>query len=311
MATRITETFALWLCLGVGWAWLRPADFTWFLPYIPAGLGIIMLGMGLTLRVADFAAALRDPASVAIGVVAQFALMPALGFGLAQALALPPPLAVGLILVASCPGGTASNVITHLARGNVPLSVLMTACSTLVAVGATPLLTRWLAGAYVPVPAGALLKDMLQLVALPVAAGLLANRLAPRVTGRLAGVAPVASVFFIVLIVGAIVADRKAAIATSGPDLLAAVLLLHAGGFALGRAVAALLGRSPVTGRTIAIEVGMQNSGLGASLARAHFSDPLTAVPAALSALFHSLIGSALAAWWRRQAPAAPPVPPG
>ncbi len=301
MLARLTQAFALWLCLGVVWAWLLPAHFTWFLPHIPLGLGLIMLGMGLTLRFEDFADALRDPWSVAAGVVAQFVIMPLLGWGIAKGMALPAPLAVGLILVASCPGGTASNVITHLARGNLPLSVLMTACSTLAAVGLTPLLTRWLAGAYVPVPAGAMLLDMLKVVLLPVVVGLLANRLLPRLTARLAAGTPVLSVLFIVLIVGAIVADKKQAIAQSAGALLVSVFLLHAGGFALGWLAARLLRRSLTTARTIAIEVGMQNSGLGASLAKQHFTDPLTAVPSAISAVFHSLIGSVLAAWWRRR----------
>ncbi len=310
MLARITQAFALWLCLGVAWAWLLPAHFTWFLPHIPAGLGLIMLGMGLTLRFEDFADALRDPWSVAAGVTAQFVIMPLLGWSIAKAMALPAPLAVGLILVASCPGGTASNVITHLARGNLPLSVLMTACSTLAAVGMTPLLTKWLAGAYVPVPAGAMLLDMLKVVVLPVVAGLLANRLLPRTTAWLSAGTPILSVLFIVLIVGAIVADKKQAIAQSAGSLLLSVFLLHAGGFALGRLAAWLLRRPLATARTIAIEVGMQNSGLGASLAKQHFADPLTAVPSAISAVFHSLIGSALAARWGKQ-PACPPPQSG
>lgn len=307
MLARVTQAFALWLCLGVAWAWLLPTHFTWFLPHIPTGLGLIMLGMGLTLRFADFAEALQEPWSVVAGVVAQFVIMPALGWSIARLMALPPPLAVGLILVASCPGGTASNVITHLARGNLPLSVLMTACSTLAAVGLTPLLTQWLAGAYVPVPAGAMLLDMLKVVLLPVTAGLLANRLAPRFTARVAAATPLLSVLFIVLIVGAIVADKKQAIAQSAGSLLFSVFLLHAGGFALGRWAAWLLGQPLANARTIAIEVGMQNSGLGASLAKQHFADPLTAVPSAISAVFHSLIGSVLAARWGKQ-PANPPT---
>ena len=306
MLDRITQAFALWLCLGVAWAWLVPAHFTWFLPHIPTGLGLIMLGMGLTLKFADFAEALRDPWSVVAGVVAQFVIMPALGWSIAKLMVLPPPLAVGLILVASCPGGTASNVITHLARGNLPLSVLMTACSTLAAVALTPLLTKWLAGAYVPVPAGAMLLDMLKVVLLPVTMGLVANRWLPRLTAHLAAGTPILSVLFIVLIVGAIVADKKQAIADSAASLLISVFLLHAGGFALGRLAAWLLRRPLATARTIAIEVGMQNSGLGANLAKQHFADPLTAVPSAISAVFHSLIGSALAARWGRQSPERP-----
>jgi BASS family bile acid:Na+ symporter len=301
MWAKITNAFALWLVLGVAWAWLVPGHFTWFLPHIPLGLGVIMLGMGLTLRFRDFAEALKEPVNVLIGVVAQFVIMPLLGWAVARVMGLPPALAVGLILVASCPGGTASNVITHLAGGNVPLSVLMTTCSTLVAVGMTPMLTGWLAGAYVPVPVAAMLFDMLKVVVVPVVAGLALNRLLPRLVARIEPAMPVMSVFFIVLIVGAIVADKKAAIAQSAAGLLVSVFLLHAGGFALGWVAARLLGRRSPVARTIAIEVGMQNSGLGAKLATSHFQDPLTAVPSAVSAVFHSLIGSALAALWRRR----------
>ena len=301
MFARITNAFAIWLLLGVAWAWVVPGHFTWFLPHIPMGLGLIMLGMGLTLRFEDFAGALKEPVNVLIGVVAQFLIMPLLGWAVARGMGLPGPLAVGLILVASCPGGTASNVITHLAGGNVPLSVLMTTCSTLVAVVMTPLLTSWLAGAYVPVPVGAMLLDMMMVVVLPVVVGLGLNQLMPKMVGRLAGAMPVMSVLFIVLIVGAIVADKKVAIAESAGTLLLSVFLLHAGGFGLGWLAARVLGRTVPVARTISIEVGMQNSGLGAKLAKTHFSDPLTAVPSAISAVFHSLIGSVLAAWWRRR----------
>jgi BASS family bile acid:Na+ symporter len=299
---RISQGFALWLALGVGWAWVHPAAFTWFLPHIPAGLGLIMLGMGLTLHYRDFAAALRQPAIVAAGVVAQFLIMPLLGWGIARVLGLPPAVAAGLILVASCPGGTASNVITHLAGGNVPLSVLMTTVSTFAAVLITPLWTAALAGAQVPVPAGAMMLDLAQVVLLPVAAGLLLNRLIPPSwRGFVTAASPLLSILFIILIVGAIVASRKSAIAGAAGTLLLAVTLLHAGGFGLGWLFARLLRSDPRAARAISVEVGMQNSGLGAKLAQTHFTDPMTAVPSALSAVCHSLIGSALAAWWQRR----------
>lgn len=300
MFFRITNAFAIWLLLGVAWAWAIPGHFTWFLPHIPLGLGLIMLGMGLTLRFEDFAGALREPINVLIGLAAQFLIMPLLGWLIAKAMGLPGPLAVGLILVASCPGGTASNVITHLAGGHLPLSVLMTTCSTLMAVLVTPLWTAWLAGAYVPVPVGAMLMDMLMVVLLPIGIGLLLNRALPRLVGQIAVVTPLISVLFIVLIVGAIVAAKKEAIAQSAGVLLISVVLLHTGGFGLGWLVARWLRCGVKEARTISIEVGMQNSGLGAKLAAAHFTDPLTAVPSAVSAVCHSLIGSLLAARWRR-----------
>ena len=304
MLARLTNAFALLLCAGVAWAWIVPAHFTWFLPYISPGLGLIMLGMGLTLRFEDFAEALQTPASVAIGVLAQFVIMPLAGWSIAHLLHLPTPLAVGLILVSCCPGGTASNVITHLARANLPLSVLMTACSTLAAVLLTPWLTELLAGAYIPVPTAAMLRDMLTVVVLPVIAGLLLNRMAPRLTATLAPITPLLSVIFIILIVGAIIAAKKDLIAQAATSLIFSVFLLHAFGFALGWVVARWLRRDRLSTRTISIEVGMQNSGLGAKLATTHFAtEPLAAVPSAISAVMHSLIGSALAAWWRRSSP--------
>jgi len=300
MFARLNNAFALWLAIGLAWAWAEPAHFTWFRPYISQGLGIIMLGMGLTLRFADFSEAMRAPRAALLGILAQFVIMPLAGWGVAGLMGLPAPLAVGLILVACCPGGTASNVITHLAGGNLPLSVLMTACSTLAAVGLTPLLTEWYAGAQVPVPVGDMLMDMVTVVLLPVLAGLLLNRWFGRIVRRAEPVTPMVSIFFIILIVGAIVGGQKQAIWDSAGSLLLAVFLLHALGFALGYATARLCGLTVRDARTVSIEVGMQNSGLGAKLAATHFTNPLTPVPAALSAVFHCLIGSALAAWWRR-----------
>ena len=301
MLARLTNAFALWLVLGVLWAWVAPTHFTWFLPYIPEGLALIMLGMGLTLRFEDFAAALKTPSTVVIGVVAQFVIMPLAGWSIARAMELPSPLAVGLILVSCCPGGTASNVITHLSKANLPLSVLMTTCSTLAAVLLTPWLTHLLAGAYVPVPVGPMLMDMLTVVVLPVVVGLLLNRFLPAFTRRVAPATPLLSVLFIVLIVGAIIAAKKALIAEAALNLIGSVFLLHLFGFTLGWMAARLLGRDPASARTVSIEVGMQNSGLGANLAQSHFAaEPLTAVPSAISAVMHSLIGSFLAAIWRR-----------
>lgn len=301
MFARLNNAFVLWLVIGLLWAWFVPQHFTWFRQHIPLGLGVIMLGMGLTLRFADFHAALKTPWAALLGLAAQFVIMPLAGWAVARALQLPAPLAAGLILVACCPGGTASNVITLLAGGNVPLSVLMTACSTLAAVGLTPLLTHWYAGAQVPVPVGDMLLDMATVVLLPVLAGLILNHLIGGLMQRIGSVMPLISIIFIILIVGAIVGGQKKAVSESATALLLAVFLLHVLGFGLGWVVARVF-RLPIRdARTISIEVGMQNSGLGAQLAATHFANPLTPVPAALSAVCHCIIGSALAAWWRHR----------
>ncbi len=297
------DWFPAWVLAAALLALWQPSLFTWFSgPWIVWGLALVMLGMGLTLNVADFAAVLRLPGAVAVGFAAQYTIMPLLGWSVGKMLALPAPFAVGLILVACCPGGTASNVVTYLARGNVALSVLMTMCSTLAAVVMTPLLTGWLAGAYVPVDAWGIFLTTAQVVLAPVLVGLLLHHRAPRLTGFVLPAGPIMSVLVISLIVGSIIGQNATAIFAHGGQLLIAVTLLHGGGFFLGYVLGRLSGFDLGVTRTLSIEVGMQNSGLGAVLAKTRFAaEPLTAVPSALSSICHSLLGSLLAAWWRRR----------
>jgi BASS family bile acid:Na+ symporter len=303
--TLLTNAFPLWVLAGGALALVHPPWFTWFHgPFIVWGLALVMLGMGLTLSVEDFRAVLRMPRAVATGFAAQFTLMPLLGWGVAKLLALPAPFAVGLILVACCPGGTASNVVTFLARGHVALSVLMTMCSTFGAVVLTPLLTQWLAGTLVPVDGWGLFRSTVQVVLLPVLAGLGLHHLAPRLVRVVLPGAPLVSVVVIALIVASIIGQSADEIRAAALPLLTAVFLLHAGGFVLGYGFARWLGYDPVVCRTVSIEVGMQNSGLGVVLARRHFTDAATgislaAVPCAISSVFHSVIGSVLAGVWR------------
>lgn len=296
--------FPAWVLAAALLALWQPSLFTWFSgPWIVWGLALVMLGMGLTLNVADFAAVLRLPGAVALGFAAQYTIMPLIGWSVGKMLALPAPFAVGLILVACCPGGTASNVVTYLARGNVALSVLMTMCSTLAAVVMTPLLTGWLAGAYVPVDAWGIFLTTAQVVLAPILIGLLLHHQAPRLAGFILPAGPIMSVLVISLIVGSIIGQNATAIFAHGGQLLLAVSLLHGGGFFLGYIVGRLSGFDLGVARTLSIEVGMQNSGLGAVLAKTRFAaEPLTAVPSALSSVCHSLLGSLLAAWWRRRA---------
>jgi len=298
------DWFPAWVLTAALLALWQPSLFTWFSgPWIVWGLAVVMLGMGITLDVRDFASVLRMPRTVALGFAAQYTIMPLLGWSVAKMLALPPPFAVGLILVACCPGGTASNVVTYLARANVALSVVMTMCSTLAAVIMTPLLTGWLAGAYVPVDALGIFITTAQVVLAPLLLGLLLHHKAPRLTEFMLPVGPIISVLLISLIVASIIGQNANAIFNHGPQLLLAVTLLHSGGFVLGYALARVMGCDLATARTVSIEVGMQNSGLGAVLAKTRFAaEPLTAVPSALSSVCHSLLGSLLAAWWRRGA---------
>lgn len=311
-----TNLFAVWTVLGVAWAWFVPAHFAWVTgtqvagqPLISVMLGVIMLGMGLTLTLEDFRKVLAMPRCVAAGVALQFTVMPLAGVLAAWAFGLEQGLAVGIILVACCPGGTASNVVAYLARANVALSVAMTLCSTLVAIVATPLLTGWLGGVYVEIDQWSLFRSMVAIVLIPVVAGVLLNTLFPRAMRRVAVWSPLVSILAIVLIVGAIVGNSKALIIEHAGVLLLAVFVLHATGFALGWLVPRLLVFGPEEQRTISIEVGMQNSGLGASLAAqpsfaAQFANPLQAalapVPSAISSVYHVVIGSILAGLWSR-----------
>jgi len=296
----LTNAFPVWVLGGGVLALFQPAWFTWFSgPWIVWGLAVIMLGMGMTLTLDDFRRVLTMPKPVALGFVAQFSVMPLLGWGIGLLLGLDTPFAVGLILVACCPGGTASNIVTFLARADVALSVVMTAVSTLAAVIMTPFLTQLLAGSRVPVDALGLLWSTLQVVILPVLAGVAINRFFPRVVRPVLPVAPLVSALTVALICASIIGQSATAIRASAGVLLLAVFMLHAGGFGLGYGLARLLGFGCSVARTVSIEVGMQNSGLGVVLARRHFADPLTAVPCAISSVFHSVIGSVLAGWWR------------
>jgi BASS family bile acid:Na+ symporter len=300
-----TNLFPLWVLLACATALFEPRGFTWFdKQWIPWGLAIIMLGMGVTLTVADFRRVLTMPRAIAVGFAAQYLIMPLLGWSIARLLKLDTAFAVGLILVACCPGGTASNVVTYLARANVPLSVLMTMCSTFAAVFMTPLLTKMLASQYVQVDALALFLDTVKVVLAPLVIGLGLNHYFPRAVKIALPAAPLVSVVFITLICASIIGQQAGNIRESGGTLLLAVFLLHAGGFFLGWCFARLFGYEETIRRTIAIEVGMQNSGLGAVLAKANFPQlPAAPTPCAISAVFHSIIGSLLAAVWRAYPP--------
>ncbi|MFW2388542.1 MAG: bile acid:sodium symporter family protein [Polyangiales bacterium] len=304
--------FPLWVTLGGVVALIYPPAFQWFLDYglISPGLQIIMLGMGLTLQLSDFSRVLRAPAPILWGVLLQYTVMPLLGWGVGYLFQLPTVFAVGLVLVCCCPGGTASNVIAYLAKADVALSVSMTAFSTMLAAACTPLLTTWIVGSRVDVDGWGLFLSTAKVVLLPVAVGLVMRRYLPKLTEKLLPVAPGAAVLMIVLIVSAILGAQKDAVLDSGLQLLGAVVTTHAMGFLLGYSFGGFSGGFGSVARTISIEVGMQNSGLGAVLAQAHFANPLTAIPSAISAISHCIIGSAVAAVWSRRPPIdAPPAP--
>ncbi len=300
----LTRLFPLWALLASAIAFVLPAPFAALKPSIAYLLGAVMFGMGMSLRLDHFRAVLRAPQLIGFGVLLQYALMPALAWLIAAALDLPPQLAAGLILVGAAPGGTASNVICYLAGGNVALSILVTGASTLLAVVATPLLTWFYVGERVPVPAGAMLVSVAQIVLVPVLLGVLINTYAHRYTRRLRALFPLLSVLIIVLIIAIIVALNGERLASLAGVLVLAVALHNGAGLAAGYGLTRAMGAGRRTARTLAIEVGMQNSGLAVALAMQFFG-PTAALPGALFSIWHNLSGALLAAWWRRAGRAA------
>ncbi|MCU1631730.1 MAG: bile acid transporter [Micrococcaceae bacterium] len=292
--------FPLLILAGGLVAVLTPASFAGLGPLVNPLLGVIMFGMGLTLTPVDFALIGKRPIPVVIGVVAQFVIMPSIGWVVSMALGLPPALAAGVILVGCCPGGTASNVVSYLARGDVALSVAMTSVSTILAPVLTPLLTLWLAGQYMPVDAAAIGLSILQIVLIPVIVGLAVRYFLPRLVATLLPALPWISVGAITVVVIAVVSGSAGIIFSAGLLVLAAVILHNGLGYALGYGAARLFKLPVAARRTTAIEVGMQNSGLAAGLARTYLT-PEAALPAAIFSVWHNVSGAALAAYWRRR----------
>lgn len=295
----IQKTFALWVIVFAALALWQPEFFVWLKAYIPWILGIIMLGMGMTMTVDDFKGVLQSPKAVLIGVVAQFVVMPGLAYVLCKLFNLPPEIAVGVILVGCCPGGTASNVITYMAKGNVALSVACTSVSTLLAPLLTPAIFYLLASQWLNIDAASMFISILQVVLLPIVVGLILRTWLKRQVESYIQVMPLVSVIAIVAIVAAIIGGSKAAILQSGLLILAVVILHNGFGYLLGFTAARFFKLPYADSKAIAVEVGMQNSGLGVALAAVHFAaSPITAVPSAIFSLWHNISGPALATYW-------------
>ncbi|HIW06918.1 MAG TPA: bile acid:sodium symporter family protein [Candidatus Ignatzschineria merdigallinarum] len=299
----VGKTFALWVLLFAGMAFVTPETFKVIGPYVPWLLGIVMLGMGMTLTVADFSEIIKHPKAVVLGVVAQFVIMPLLAFGLSMLFSLPPAIAVGVILVGSCPGGTASNVMTYLAKGNVALSVACTSVSTLLAPLLTPIVFYLLASQWIDISPSAMFVSVLKMVLLPIALGVILRMIFKTSIMKATEVLPLVSVIAIVLIVAAVVSGSKQSIIESGL-LIFGVVILHNGlGYLLGFWAAKFLKLDDSDAKAVSIEVGMQNSGLGVALAKTHFAlDPVTAVPSAIFSFWHNISGPLLATYWSSKA---------
>ena len=262
-------------------------------------LGIIMFGMGLTLTLPDFALVVKRPLPVIVGVIAQYVIMPGVAFLLAKVLHLDPAIAAGVILVGCAPGGTASNVISYLAKGDVALSVTMTSISTLLAPFMTPLLTKWLAGQYMPVDAKSMALAIVQIVLIPVIAGIVVRMLAGRYVEKILPALPWISVLGISYVLAAVVGKSADKIMESALIVFVVVILHNLLGYFFGYFAGRISGGDYRAARTTAIEVGMQNSGLAAGLATKYFS-PEAALPGAVFSVWHNLSGALLAMLFRR-----------
>jgi BASS family bile acid:Na+ symporter len=293
------KTFTLWVLLFSAIAYLFPENFKWIGPYIVPLLGIVMFGMGLTISASDFKEVFRRPKDVTLGVLGHYLVMPLLAFLLASLLDLPPEVAVGVILVGCCPSGTASNVMVFLARGDVALAVSIASVSTILAPIVTPLLILLLASKWVDINVWSLFISIIQVVIIPLTLGFIIKKFFGKQAEAGVKALPLVSVIAIVLIVCGVVAGSQAKLATTGPLIFAVVVLHNVLGFFLGFFFARLFGMDLAKQKAVAMEVGMQNSGLGVAIATAHFS-PLAAVPSAIFSVWHNISGSILATIFSR-----------
>ena len=284
IAVAALALFAPQTCLWVKTSWIN-----WL-------LGIVMFGMGLTLKMDDFKVVFSRPKDIIIGFIAQFTLMPLIAFLLAKAFNLPTEIAVGVILVGTCPGGTSSNVMTYLSKGDVPLSVGMTAVSTLFAPLMTPLLTLLYAGQRVDVNAVAMFLSIVKVVLLPITLGLVCNYFFEKVTREIVRILPLISTIAIIMIIASVVSANSARLKTVGVMVVIVVILHNLLGYAAGFGVGKLLRLNTTKCRALSIEVGMQNSGLATSLAATHFAQyPLATIPGAVFSVWHNISGAVYA----------------
>jgi BASS family bile acid:Na+ symporter len=297
MLARVTRLFPLWAVLVSVAAYFSPASFSGVAPHVTTLLTIIMLAMGVTLSASDFLRVFTRPAPVIAGIVLHYLVMPLAAWVIAKALRMPPDLTAGMVLVGSVASGTASNVMIYLARGDVALSVTISALSTLVGVFATPLLTRLYVDASIVVDVRGMLMSILQIVALPIVVGLAVNHLLRKLVRKIEPILPLVSMVAIVLIIGAVVGGTQKSIASVGLVVMVGVVLHNGIGLLGGYWGGRLLGFDEAICRTLAIEVGMQNSGLAATLGKLYFT-PLAALPGALFSVWHNLSGSLLAGFW-------------
>lgn len=302
IASLLTRYISIIILVFSALAFWKPEGFGWATNYTSVFLGVAMFGMGLTIRAEDFKVVFSRPKEILTGCLAQYTVMPLAAWLLSVLLGLEPDLAIGVILVGCCPGGTASNVITYIAGGDVALSVGMTIVSTLIAPIMTPVLVYLLGGAWVEVSLWAMVVSVVKVILIPVLLGLLLHKIFSRQIERIHNVLPLISVISIVMIISGIVAVNKEKVITSGTLVLGVVILHNFLGMALGLLIAKLMKIPYAKATAIAIEVGMQNSGLAVSLATANFAaNPLATLPGAIFSVWHNIAGSIFAGFRRNQ----------
>jgi len=287
------------LAVGIH-AWKQPAFYSPYADKIPWMLGLVMFGMGVTLSWQDFSPLFKIPRIIFLGLIAQYTVMPLAAYGIARWLHLPTELALGLILVGSCPGGTASNVMTYLARGDVAYSVMLTSCSTLLAPLLTPLLTWALCGTMVQVPILSLFISTAQIIIFPLVLGILCHYLLMRWLHHIVEIFPAISSVTIVLIVGVIIASEPADLALWLKATIWAVILHNTIGLVTGYLAGRIAGLGNGRRKALTFEVGMQNSGLAMALATLHFGGA-AAIPGAVFSVWHNISASVLSGLWVRK----------
>ncbi|EKU48998.1 bile acid:sodium symporter family protein [Staphylococcus massiliensis] len=295
----VTQTFVIWMLIAAILGFTFPNFYTELSSFIPYLLGLIMFGMGLTIKPDDFKYVITAPKAVLIGVFLQYTIMPLIAWLLILIFQLPADLAIGVMLVGCSPGGTASNVISYLAKANVSLSVTITSISTLLAPLLTPLLMYVFMHETLQVSFLSMFKTVAQVIIIPIILGLLVQKLSKNIKHVTETLLPIVSVFAISLILAIVVASSRDKLFEVGAIIFLAVFLHNVLGYLLGYFLGNIFKLNNQDSRTVSIEVGMQNSGLATTLATLHFN-PLAAIPGAVFSFIHCITGPILANWWDR-----------
>ncbi|MBC2919793.1 bile acid:sodium symporter family protein [Staphylococcus saprophyticus] len=295
-----TNTFLVWMLIAAIIGFIFPAQLATLSGWVPYLLGIVMLGMGLTIDPKDFKIVFQSPRSVIIGVILQYTIMPLTAFLIAKLFHLPPEVAIGVILVGCCPGGTSSNVMSYLANANVALSVAITSVSTLLAPIMTPALIYLFAHEWLQVSFMSMFWSVIQVILIPILIGFILQKVFKNFAAKSGTALPIVSVVAISLILASVVGGSKSQILETGLLIFAVVILHNIVGYTLGYTLARIFKLERADKKAVSIEVGMQNSGLAVSLATVHFS-PLAAVPGAVFSLVHNITGPILAKYWNKR----------